>query len=121
CGAVSYFWASFGLTPDAPKPLRKPLCRRYPTDGPGKRSSIAIFAVLPAKSFFAYLPIRTPAVKLLVANSASTAVGGFGGVSSAITSTPFARAFLIAGTTESLLGVIRIAFTPALIRFSVAV
>src|SRR6202165_31992 len=82
---------------------------------------MAIFGVLPANSFFAYLPIRTPAVKLFVAKSASTAVGGFGAVSRAITSTPFARAFLIAGITESLLGVIRIPFTPALTMFSIAV
>src|SRR6266516_7398987 len=79
CGAVSYFWASFGLTPDAPKPLRNPLWRRYPTDGPGKRSSIAIFAVLPENCAFAHFPIRTPAVKLFVANSALTADAGLGG------------------------------------------
>ena len=42
-------------------------------------------------------------------------------MSRAITSTPLARAFLIAGITESLLGVIRIPFTPALTMFSIAV
>jgi hypothetical protein len=48
-------------------------------------------------------------------------VGGSVGLSSAITSTPLSRAFLIAGTMALLsLGVIRIVLAPAAIMFSIA-
>ena len=45
-----------------PKPLMKPLWRCAPTGWPGKRSSVAIFGVLPAIATFAYLPMSSPAV-----------------------------------------------------------
>ena len=89
---------------------------------PGARSSVAILAVLPAIAAFAYWPISTPALKLSVANSASVASCGSVGVSSAITSTPASRAFLMAGTIALVsLGVIRIALAPAVTMFSIAV
>src|SRR5215217_5875848 len=70
----------------------------------------------------AYVPINSPALKLSVANSASAASAGSVGVSSAITRTPAARAFLIAGTIALVsLGVMRIAFAPAATMFSSAV
>src|SRR5258708_4518847 len=71
---------------------------------------------------FAYLPISTPALKLSVAKRASVASCGSVGVSSATTITPAARAFLMLGTIALVaLGVIRIAFAPAVIMFSMAV
>ena len=66
-----------------------------PTDEPACSSSMAIVTVLPLVAARAYFPISTPA--LFVANSASVTLGGTVGVSSAITSTPAFRAFVIAG------------------------
>src|SRR5256885_4438501 len=104
-----------------PNPLRKPLCRSAPTDDPACSSSIPIVTVLPLVAARAYLPIRTPALKLFVAKSASTAVVGLVGESSAITSTPFLRAFLIAAFSAfASATVIRIPFTPAVVMFSIA-
>src|SRR5436190_12276483 len=121
CGSVAC-WVAFGLMPETPKPDRNPLCRNTPTVTPGARSSVAIFAGLPANDALAYLPISSPAVKLLVANSASTALCGSVGVSSAMTSTFFARAFWIAGTIALVsLGVIMMPLTPAATMFSIAV
>ena len=75
-----------------------------------------------AKAAFDHSPMRSPALKLFVANSASTALSGSVAVSSAITSTPCCRAFLIAGTMAFVsLGVMRTPFAPALIMFSSAV
>src|SRR5574343_235813 len=105
-----------------PKPCRKPLWRWAPTGWPGNRSSVAILAGLPAVAALAYWPISTPALKLSVANSASVASAGSAGLSRAITITPWARAFWMAGTMalESL-GVIRMVLAPAAIMFSIAV
>src|SRR6266498_509640 len=97
CGAVAWLLA-VSSTLAAPKPDRKPLCRRMPTVMPGARSRVAILAGLLPMAALAYLPISTPAWKLLVANSASTALCGSVGVSSAMTSTPLSRAFWIEGT-----------------------
>src|ERR1044072_1811628 len=96
-----------------PKPFRKPLCRWTPTETPGARSRVAIFAVLPFMAALAYSPISSPALRLSVANRASTALSGSVGVSRAMTRTPLALAFSRAGTIalESL-GVIRRPFTP---------
>ncbi len=70
----------------------------------------------------AYWPIRKPAWKLSVANSASVASIGSVGVSSAITSTPCSRAASIAGTIPAVSpGVIRIPCAPAVTMFSMAV
>src|ERR1700748_1762376 len=94
-----------------PKPARKPLGRRSPTVMPGLRSIMAITVVLPAIAFFAYWPISLPAVKLLVANSASAAFWGCNGVSSVITLTPWLRAFWTTGTSAVLfLGASRLRF-----------
>ena len=83
---------------------------------------MTILAGLPAIAALAYCPIKTPALKLSVANSASVALGGSVGVSRAITSTPASRAFLMAGTIAFVsLGVIRIALAPPLTMFSMAV
>ena len=70
---------------------------------------------------FAYWPISSPALKLSVANSASTASCGSVGVSSAITITPSSRAFLIAGTIafESA-GTSRMPLAPCVVMFSIA-
>src|SRR4051812_25609548 len=104
-----------------PKPLRNPWWRCSPLVIPGARSSIAILGSLPCSVAlaFAYRPISSPACRLSVANSASTAVSGLVGVSSAITVTPARRAFSIAGTTavESA-GVIRMPFAPSEVIFS---
>src|SRR5918992_5130755 len=62
-----------------PNPFRNPSCRSFPTDDPACSSSIPIVTVLPLVAARAYLPISTPALKLLVAKSASTAVVGVGG------------------------------------------
>ena len=71
---------------------------------------------------FAYSPISTPAFLLSVANSASAASCGSGGVSSAITVTPAARAFSIAGTIAFVTaGVIRMPLAPCVVMFSSAV
>ena len=69
----------------------------------------------------AYWPISWPAFLLSVANSASAASTGSVGLSSAITSTPWERAFLTAAVTPAESGVIRIALAPALTMFSSAV
>ncbi len=70
----------------------------------------------------AYLPIKTPALKLLVAKSALTTLFGVVGESSAITSTPAFLAFVIAGFSAfASEGVIRIPLTPAVTMFSIAV
>ena len=83
---------------------------------------MTILAGLPAIAALAYCPIKTPALKLSVANSASVALCGSVGVSSAITSTPASRAFLMAGTIAFVsLGVMRIALAPPLTMFSMAV
>src|SRR6218665_61309 len=59
---------------------------------------------------------------LSVANKASTTSTGSVGLSSAITITPLARAFLIAGTMAwALFGAIRMVLAPAATRFSSAV
>ena len=69
----------------------------------------------------AYFPIRMPAFRLFVAKSASVAVFGTVGVSSAITSTPAFRALAIAGFSAfPSATVIRIPFTPAVVMFSIA-
>ena len=70
----------------------------------------------------AYWPISSPAFRLSVANSASTASCGSVGVSSAITITPASRAFLIAGTMafESA-GTSRMTLAPCVVMFSIAV
>src|SRR5450759_306032 len=105
-----------------PKPARNPSCRSWLTVVPGVPSIIAIFAGLPAITALAYWPINWPAVMLLVANRASLAFCGFSGVSSAMTSTPAARAFWMVGTMALLsLGVMRMPLTPALTIFSIAV
>src|SRR6266566_8240371 len=104
-----------------PKPFRKPLCRRAPTDDPACSSSIPIVTVLPFVAARAYLPIRTPALKLFVAKRAFVTVFGVVGESSAITSTPAFRAFLIAlFSAFASATVIRIPFTPAVVMFSIA-
>jgi hypothetical protein len=70
----------------------------------------------------AYFPIRTPALKLSVANNASVAVLGTVGVSSAITSTPAFRALAIAAFCAlPSATVIRMPFAPAVTMFSIAV
>ena len=61
CGSVACCLAS-GVIPETPKPDRKPLWRSTPTVMPGARSSVAIFAVLPAIVAFAYWPMSWPAV-----------------------------------------------------------
>src|SRR4051812_12151586 len=120
-GAVAWVVA-FGSIPDTPQPDRNPLWRRTPTVMPGARSSVAIFAGLSPKVALAYLPISSPAVKLFVANRASTALCGSVGVSSAMTRTPLARALSIAGMMALVsLGVMRIPFTPDATMFSIAV
>jgi hypothetical protein len=83
---------------------------------------VAILAALPFIAALAYSPISSPALTLSVAKRASTALSGSVGVSRAMTRTPLARAFAIAGTMalESL-GVIRMPFTPAATMFSMAV
>ena len=83
---------------------------------------MAIFAFLPAIFALAHWPMSSPAFRLSVANSASTALCGSVGVSSAITVTPASRAFLMAGTTalESA-GTIRMPFAPRVVMFSSAV
>src|SRR6266516_3546682 len=109
-------------TAAAPNPDRKPLWRSTPTVMPGARSSVAILTGLLPRAALAYLPISTPAWKLLVANSASTADCGSVGVSSAITSTPLSRAFWMEGTIALVsLGLMRIPLTPAATMFSMAV
>src|SRR6266700_3468267 len=113
---------AFWSTVAAPKPERKPLWRSTPTVIPGARSRVAILAVLPPIAALAYWPISTPAWKLLVANRASTALCGSVGVSRAITSTPFWRAFSMVGTMALVsLGVIRMPLAPAATMFSMAV
>ncbi len=83
---------------------------------------MAIFADFPAIATLAYWPMSSPALKLSVAKSASVASCGSAGESSAITSTPAARAFRIAGTMAFVsLGVIRIVLAPAATMFSIAV
>ena len=111
------------LSPDLiPKPLRKPSCRSAPTDEPACSSSIAIVTVLPFVAALAYFPIRTPALKLLVAKSASTAEVGLVGESSAITTTPAFLAFAIAAFSAfASATVMRIPLTPAVTMFSIAV
>src|SRR6218665_960525 len=105
-----------------PKPLRKPLCRCAPTGWPGSRSSIAITGFLPAIAALAYWAIKPPALELSVENKASTTSTGSVGLSSAITITPLARAFLIAGTMAwALFGAIRMVLALAATRFSSAV
>jgi hypothetical protein len=77
--------------------------------------------VLPLVAARAYLPISTPALKLLVAKSASTAVVGLVGESRAITSTPALLAFRIAAFSAfASATVIRIPLTPAVVMFSIA-
>jgi hypothetical protein len=62
-----------------------------------------------------------PAFTLLVANSASTALFGVVGESSAITRTPAFRAFAIAAFSAfASATVIRIPLTPAVVMFSIA-
>src|SRR3954471_14556296 len=105
-----------------PKPDRKPLWRRSPTVTPGLRSIMAMTGGLPAIAFFAYWPISLPAVKLLVAYSASAAFWGCSGVSSVITLTPWSRAFLTTGTIAVvLLGTSRMPFAPAATMLLIAV
>src|ERR1700748_3501157 len=105
-----------------PKPERNPLWRRSPTVMPGLRSIIAITGVLPAIAFLAYWPISLPAVKVLVANSASAAFWGCSGVSSVITLAPWSRAFLTTGTIAVvLLGTSRMPFAPAATMLLIAV
>src|ERR1700759_4681924 len=105
-----------------PNPERNPLWRRSPTVMPGLRSIIAITGVLPAIAFFAYWPISLPAVKLLVANSASAAFWGCSGVSSVITLTPWLRAFWTTGTIAVvLLGTSRMPLAPAATMLLIAV
>src|SRR5450759_123203 len=78
--------------------------------------------VLPAMNAFAHWPIRRPALKLLVANSASTALCGSVAVSRAMTTTPLSRAFWMLGTIALVsLGVMRMPLAPALTMFSSAV
>src|SRR4051812_10704851 len=83
---------------------------------------VTMFAFLPATFAFAHWPISSPAFMLSVANSALAASCGSVGVSSAITVTPWPRAFLIAGTMafESA-GVIRMPLAPRVTMFSIAV
>ena len=70
---------------------------------------------------FAYRPISSPALKLSVAKSASTADSGSVGVSRAITVTPAWRAFSIAGTTAAeLAGVMRMPLAPRSVMSSSA-
>src|SRR6266566_6884953 len=89
---------------------------------PGDRSSVAILTGLSPSTALAYLPISSPAFMLSVANSASTALCGSVGVSSAMTSTPLSRAFWMAGTMALVsLGVIRMPLTPWATMFSIAV
>ena len=77
--------------------------------------------VLPFVAARAYFPISTPALKLLVANSASVAVVGLVGESSAMTSTPAFLAFAIAAFSAfASATVIRIPFAPAVVMFSIA-
>src|SRR2546427_9021628 len=64
-----------------PNPFRKPLCRSAPTEDPACSSSIAIVTYLPFVAALAYLPILMPALRLFVANSASTADVGLVGES----------------------------------------
>ena len=105
-----------------PKPCVKPLCRSAPTDDPACSSSIAIVTVLPFVAARAYFPIRIPAFRLFVANSASTALVGSVGESSAITSTPACRAFAIAAFSAfASATVMRMPFAPAVTMFSIAV
>src|SRR5512133_945568 len=100
----------------------KPLWRSTATGLPTAASIAAILTVLPFIAAAAYLPISSPATKLLVAKSASEASWGCSGESRAMTSTPASRAFLIAGMMAlASLGVIRMPFTPALTIFSIAV
>src|SRR2546425_5276817 len=104
-----------------PNPLRKPLCRKAPTDDPACSSSIPIVTFLPFVAARAYLPIRTPALKLFVAKRAFVALWGTVGESRAITTTPFFRAFAIAAFSAlPSATVIRIPFTPAVVMFSIA-
>src|SRR4030095_2776313 len=82
---------------------------------------IAIVTVFPLVAARAYFPIRMPALKLFVANSASTAVGGLVGESSEITRTPAFLALAIAGFSAlASATVIRIPLTPAVVMFSIA-
>ena len=79
---------------------------------------------MPSLSNFAFAqePISSPAFSLSVANSASAASCGSGGVSSAMTVTPAARAFSIAGTIAfDCAGVIRMPLAPRVTMFSIAV
>src|SRR4051795_5872153 len=103
-------------------PFRKPLWRSTPTETPGARSIVTMFAFLPANFALAQEPISSPAFMLSVANSALAASCGSVGVSSAMTVTPWPRAFLIAGTMafESA-GVIRMPLAPRVTMFSIAV
>ena len=82
----------------------------------GSRPSSSAFA-------FAYWPISTPAFLLSVAYSASTALCGSGGVSSAITVTPAARGLLDrrARRPWSPTGTIRMPLAPCVVMFSSAV
>ena len=80
------------------------MCRSAPTDEPACSSSIAIVTVLPFVAALAYFPIRTPALKLFVAKSASTADVGSVGESSAITTTPAFLAFAIAAFSALRVG-----------------
>jgi len=83
---------------------------------------MAITGVLPAMAFLAYWPISLPAVKLLVANSASAAFWGCSGVSSVITLTPWLRAFWTTGTIAVVLdGTSRMPFAPAATMLLIAV
>src|SRR6266545_7671033 len=111
-------WLSLFLMP---KPFRKPLWRRAPTDEPACSSSIAIVTVLVFVAARAYFPIFTPALKLLVAKSASVTLFGSVGESRAMTRTPALRAFLIAAFSAlASATVIRIPFTFAVVKFSIA-
>ena len=110
-----------GSPSSIPKPFKNPSWRSWPTLIPGARSNSAILGSIPisATLALAYWPISSPALKLSVANNASTADSGSVGVSSAITITPAARAFSIAGTTalESA-GTSKIPFAPWVVMFS---
>src|SRR5215475_6557987 len=104
-----------------PKPLRKPLCLSAPTEEPACSSSIAIVTFLPFVAARAYLPIRTPALKLFVAKRASTTDAGLVGESRAITRTPAFRAFLIAAFSAfASATVIRMPLYRAVVMFSIA-
>src|SRR3954469_20549900 len=66
-----------------PKPFRNPLWRNAPTDEPPCSAGIPLLPFRPLVAARAYRPIRMPAFRLFVANSASTALGGSVGESRA--------------------------------------